>query len=58
MPIADVSRPQFSKRSIDLETRNRAMLDIDQAVGVAPEKSDDTLLRMNGDAVAIPILFG
>ena len=34
------------------------MLDVDQAVRVAPEKSDDAILRVNRDAVAVSVRFG
>ena len=34
------------------------MLDIDQAIRFTPEKSYHALPRVDGDAIAIPILFG
>ena len=57
MAIAHVLYSQVRQRAIDLVTRNRTMLDIDQAIRVTPEKSDHALPRMDGDAVAISILF-
>ncbi len=33
------------------------MLDVDQPVGIAPEKTDHAILRVHGDAVAICVLL-
>lgn len=57
MAIAHVLHSQVRQRAIDLVPRNRTLLDIDQAIRVTPEKSDHALPRMDGDAVAISILF-
>src|SRR5882724_5245444 len=58
MSIAHVLRTQFHQRAIDLVARNRAARDVDQAVRIAPEKSDHAILSVNRDAIAISILFG
>src|SRR5262249_16356639 len=47
---------QLCQGAIDLVTRNRAMLDIDQTMRVAPEKTDHAFQRVHRDAVAICIL--
>jgi hypothetical protein len=57
MAIAHVLHPQVRQRAIDLAMRNRTMFDIDLAIRVTPEKPDDALPRVDGDAVAISILF-
>src|SRR6266536_4388423 len=49
---------QFRQCAIDLVARNWAALDVDQTMRVAPEKTDHAILRVNGDATAIPVLFG
>src|SRR5207247_9780912 len=38
--------------------RNWAALDLDQAMRIAPKKSDHAILGMHGDAIAISVLFG
>src|SRR5207247_8406579 len=59
MAIADLGlSPQFRECAIDLVARNWATLDVDQTMRVAPEKTDHAILSVNGDATAIPILFG
>src|SRR5882724_10223188 len=58
MSIAHVLRTQFHQRAIDLVARNRAARNVDQAVRIAPEKSDHAILSVNRDAIAISILFG
>ena len=58
MPIAHMFAAQLRQREIDFVTRNRAALDVDQAVRVAPEESDHAVLCVNGDAIAIAVLFG
>ena len=50
--------PQLGQRAINFVARDRAALDVDQTVGIAPEKTDHSVLRMHGDTIAISILFG
>src|SRR5262249_27709474 len=57
MSIARISSTQIREGPIHFVARNRATLDVDQAVRIAPKKSDDPILRMNGDAIAIFVLF-
>jgi hypothetical protein len=49
---------QVRESAIDFITRNRAALDVDQAMRVAPKKTDHTVLRMHSDAIAICVLGG
>src|SRR5947209_4366975 len=50
--------PQFRECVIHLVARNWATLDVDQTMGVAPEKTDHAILGVNGDATSIAVLFG
>src|SRR5205814_10607800 len=50
--------PQLGQRAINFVARDRAALDVDQTVGIAPEKTDRSVLRVHGDTIAISILFG
>src|SRR5579884_1223311 len=58
MPVAHLRlRAQLRQRAVDLLARNRAMLDINQPMGIAPKKPDHTILRVDRDAVAISVLL-
>src|SRR5438874_6743917 len=57
MSIAHVLRTQLHQSAIDLVARNRAALDVDQPVRVAPKKSDDAILRVDRDAIAVSARF-
>src|SRR5918996_3546251 len=56
MPVARISSAQFRQRAIHFVARNRAALDIDQAVRIAPEKTDYAVLRVHRDPIAICVL--
>ena len=58
MSIAHVLRAQFHQSAIDLVARNWAARDVDQAVRVAPKKSDHAILRVDRDAIAVFVRFG
>src|SRR5205809_6415610 len=58
MSIAHVLRTQFHQRAIDLVARNWATRDVDQAVRVAPKKSDHAILRVDRDPIAVSVRFG
>src|SRR5207249_9990873 len=58
MSIAHVLRTQLHQSAIDLVARNRAARDVDQAVRVAPKKSDHAILRVDRDAIAVFVRFG
>ena len=47
---------QLGQGAIDLLERNRAALDINQTMRIAPKKTDHAILRMHGDAIAICVL--
>src|SRR5262245_46145139 len=44
---------QLCQGAIDLVTRNRATLDINQTMRITPEKTDNAVQCVDGDAVAI-----
>src|SRR5690349_9347719 len=50
-------RTQFRERAIDFIARNRATLDVNQSVGIAPEETNDSILCVNSDAVSICVLL-
>src|SRR5438874_9217416 len=59
MAISHVGlRAYFRERAIDFIARNRAMLDVDQSMGIAAEKTDRPILCVHGDAIAICVLPG
>src|SRR6266516_3754959 len=59
MPIAYVCLcTQFRQGTIDFLARNRALLDVEQFMRIAPEKTDHAILRVHGDAIAICVLLG
>ena len=47
---------QLRQGAIDLLARDRATLDINQTMRIAPKKTDHAVLRVHGDAVAIRVL--
>ena len=47
---------QLRQGAIDLLARDRAALDINQTMRIAPKKTDHAVLRVHGDAVAICVL--
>ena len=47
---------QLRQGAIDLLARDRATLDINQTMRIAPKKTDHAVLRVHGDAVAICVL--
>src|SRR5690242_8282812 len=58
MPVAHTRLPaQIGQRTIDLVVRNRTALDVDQTTRIMPEKTDHAVLCVDGDAIAIAILF-
>src|SRR5579884_746423 len=58
MAVANLRlRPQFRQRAVDFLARNGATLDINQAMGIAPEKANHAILCMNRDAIAISVLL-
>src|SRR5438067_8887610 len=59
MAISHVGlRAYFRERAIDFIARNRAMLDVDQSMGIAAEKTNRPILCVHGDAIAICVLPG
>src|SRR5438876_3600693 len=59
MAISHVGlRAYFRERAIDFIARNRAMLDVEQSMGIAAEKTDRSILCVHGDAIAICVLPG
>ena len=58
MSVARLARAQFGESGVHLRRGNRATLDVDQPVNVAPVITDNAILRVNGDAVAIAVRFG
>src|SRR5438874_6327889 len=44
---------QLPQCAIDLLARDRTALDINQTMRIAPEKTDDAVLRVHGDAIAV-----
>ena len=57
MSIPWTSFPEFRQRAIHFIAGNRAALDIDQAMRVAPKKSDHPILHMDRDSIAIFVLL-
>src|SRR5438067_9103367 len=55
MTVAEIGPAKVSQFAIDFIHRDRASLDIDQTMGVATIIADDTVLRMNSDAVTISV---
>src|SRR5438067_5923467 len=57
MPVAHMFLfAQLRQGAIDLLARDRAALDINQTMRIAPKKTDHAVLRVHGDAVAICVL--
>src|SRR6476619_6668492 len=57
MPVPDMFLlAQLPQGAIDLLPRDRAALDINQTMRIAPKKTDHTVQRVHGDAVAICVL--
>src|SRR5436305_11484589 len=57
MPVPHMSLFAQRRQSvIDFVPGDRATLDINQTMRIAPEKSDHTVLRVHGDAIAIRVL--
>ena len=55
MTIANSLGSQFHQFAVHFIHRDRASLDIDQPMRVAAKISDDAVLSMNGDAIAISV---
>src|SRR6476620_11311107 len=57
MPVPDMFLlAQLLQGAIDLLARDRAALDINQTMRIAPKKTDHAVQRVHGDAVAICVL--
>src|SRR6476660_7013723 len=57
MPVPDMFLlAQLREGAIDLLARDRAALDINQTMRIAPKKTDHAVQRVHGDAVAICVL--
>src|SRR4029450_856916 len=57
MPVSHILLcAQLHQAAIDLLARDRATLDIDQVMRIAPKKTDYAALRVHGDAIAVPVL--
>src|SRR5438034_10643269 len=56
MTVANSLRSQVRQFAIHFVHRDRAALDVDQAMRIAAKISDDAVLGMNGDAIAITVL--
>ena len=57
MAVARILSAQINQRAIDFVHRDRATLDVDQTMRIAPVKSDYTILRVNRDSIAIAVLL-
>lgn len=58
MTIANSLGSQFRQFAVHFIHRDRASLDVDQPMRVAAKISDDAVLSMNGDSVAISVFKG
>ena len=55
MAVARPGRAQLRERVVHFRHRDRALRDIHQLVNIAPVKTDDVILRMDGDPVPIAV---
>ena len=58
MTVRNIMLTQVRQLPIHLVQRDRAMFDIDQAMRIAAEISDDSGLGVNGDSISIAVLKG
>src|SRR5438132_14417914 len=56
MTIMNILRSQLRQFAIHFVHRDWAALDVNQAMRIAAKISDDAVLGMNGDAIAVSVL--